>query len=360
MLILWLLRLAAFLALVGGLAYAGFSVYKRYPTNSSGYRDTDAEPKRTLISSVVPGLVVAAVAFLFFGLFISAKYVPGNHVAVVENTTNGSYSTIGPGIHFWPVEGDLVPFASKVTTYNLKQTRIEIGKPNEENGRPTVAAASGSPGEPPVYFWLVGWAQPSSDPDAIVELHRRYGPDWADSWVEANWQETTKAIQGQHELTYVGGNRDQFSIEVQEALQPQLTVNDEVLVRVDQIAVRDYDYNDATNARLERLADSENERVLATQAQEIAAANAEREAIEAETRLTVATKDAETEIARARGEAEAIRITNEAIAQQGSGYLLLKWIEKWDGKLPITSLGDANDFMLNLGNSLAGTAGPQG
>jgi type II secretory pathway pseudopilin PulG len=77
------------------------------------------------------------------------------------------------------------------------------------------------------------------------------------------------------------------------------------------------------------------------------------------TRRQVAATDAQTEIERARGEAEAIRITNEAISSQGAAYLQLKWIEKWDGKLPVYSLGGGSSFIFDLG-ALPGTATPTG
>lgn len=56
--------------------------------------------------------------------------------------------------------------------------------------------------------------------------------------------------------------------------------------------------------------------------------------------------EAEQKIVRANAEAETIRIQSEAIrAQGGAEYVQLKWIEKWDGKLPTTQAG-SNAMMM--------------
>lgn len=59
--------------------------------------------------------------------------------------------------------------------------------------------------------------------------------------------------------------------------------------------------------------------------------------------------EAEQRIAEAKGEAEAIRIQAQAIQSQGGKeYVNLKWVEKWNGQLPTTSLGSATP-LINIG-----------
>ena len=53
-------------------------------------------------------------------------------------------------------------------------------------------------------------------------------------------------------------------------------------------------------------------------------------------------------VAQAKGEAEAIAIQAQAIQSNGGqNYVQLQWIEKWDGKLPSTVLGDKTSFMMS-------------
>jgi len=58
--------------------------------------------------------------------------------------------------------------------------------------------------------------------------------------------------------------------------------------------------------------------------------------------------EAASRVAQAKGEAEAIAIQAQAIQSNGGqNYVQLQWIEKWDGKLPSTVLGDKTSFMMS-------------
>jgi hypothetical protein len=55
-------------------------------------------------------------------------------------------------------------------------------------------------------------------------------------------------------------------------------------------------------------------------------------------------------VAQAKGEAEAISIQAQAIQSNGGqNYVQLQWIQKWDGNLPNTMLGDPSKLMINTG-----------
>ena len=71
---------------------------------------------------------------------------------------------------------------------------------------------------------------------------------------------------------------------------------------------------------------------------------AEQEAKKAEQELEKAKIEAEKKIVEAQAEAEALKVQRQEIT---SDLLRLKWIEKWDGKLPTTMLGDSTP-MINL------------
>lgn len=77
-----------------------------------------------------------------------------------------------------------------------------------------------------------------------------------------------------------------------------------------------------------------------------AAAQAQFKLQEEENRLKVATVEAERKRVEAKGEADAIKIKAEAVsAHGGAEYVQLQAIQKWDGKLPVTSAGGAVPFI---------------
>jgi len=76
---------------------------------------------------------------------------------------------------------------------------------------------------------------------------------------------------------------------------------------------------------------------------------AEQDALTQRNKLEQVKYEAQQQIERAKAEAETIRISAEAIQKQGgAAYVQLKWIEKWNGQLPTTSLGDNQpDIFIN-------------
>lgn len=76
---------------------------------------------------------------------------------------------------------------------------------------------------------------------------------------------------------------------------------------------------------------------------------AEQQAKKAEHDLARIKTEGEQRVATAKAEAEAIRAQAEAINKQGGAeYVQLKWIDKWDGKLPTTQLGGSTTALMQL------------
>lgn len=63
---------------------------------------------------------------------------------------------------------------------------------------------------------------------------------------------------------------------------------------------------------------------------------AEQRALKAQDDLERVKSECEQRIAQSKAEADAIRVQAEAVQKQsGQEYVQLKFIEKWDGKLPV-------------------------
>ena len=79
---------------------------------------------------------------------------------------------------------------------------------------------------------------------------------------------------------------------------------------------------------------------------------AEQDALAQKNKLEQVKYEAQQKIESAKAEAETIRIQAEAIQKQGGAeYIQLKWIEKWSGQLPTTSLGTSMIPNIFLNNS---------
>jgi len=77
---------------------------------------------------------------------------------------------------------------------------------------------------------------------------------------------------------------------------------------------------------------------------------AEQDALAQKNLLEKVKYEAQQTIESAKAQAESIKIQAEAVRSQGGAdYVKLKWIEKWNGALPTTTLGEQG-FIVNLGN----------
>jgi len=77
---------------------------------------------------------------------------------------------------------------------------------------------------------------------------------------------------------------------------------------------------------------------------------AEQDALAQKNLLEKVKYEAQQTIETARAQAESIKIQAEAVTSQwGADYVKLKWIEKWNGALPTTTLGEQG-FIVNLNN----------
>jgi hypothetical protein len=228
-----------------------------------------------------------------------------------------------------------------------------------------VASTSNSPGQPTVFFYARGWAEPN--PVKLEQLHRRYGSTYVDTWVEPVWVTTLKSVQGQRAFDYIQANRAKLENEVETTLQAQLLDEDgQPIVFVRQLAIVDFDYDDETNKRLQQISQREFDRQQAAaqveinqQRQRAAVIEAEtnynntKRAAEAEQARRIAEAEGQAQATRTQAQAEAFKIETEAKARAGAirelnaavstapGYLEYQRTERWNGQLPQYMLGSA-------------------
>jgi hypothetical protein len=301
-----------------------------------------------------------ALAFVCAILLVAlsgAVYVPATSNAVIENTLTGDLFVLEPGTRVWPFEPRLTPVVTKVTLYDLRDQVIEIGgQPVKEMG---VEASSSSPGRPIVYFYARGWAK--ANPNKLIELHRRRGTDWADSWVEKVWVTALKNVQRITAYDYVGTDPLEFTQRVESGLQAELSdVDGEPIIFVSQLAIADYDYADEVNSYLDQVAQLEFTRQEEVNRERVVLQQQTNKQIEADTDYNVKKRAAEAyriEIeTRAEGdatakklaadaeayaieqkyaaEAEGVVLLQQALARSPEAYLDYLRAMQWDGRLP--------------------------
>lgn len=194
--------------------------------------------------------------------------------------------------------------------------------------------------------------------DEALEIVKQYGSEKGlQSKLTSIITEAPKTVVSTKPAMEIIANRSDIPPTVEVAINEAL--GDKYFVNITQVSITDIDFSDAFEQAVEQKmiaeqdklkAEYENERKIAE-----AEANAKAEVAKAEAKKEIASAEAEVKKINAQAEAEALKIkaeaeaeTNKKIAESITSELLKKIeLEKWDGKLPTTILGDGTDYIVN-------------
>lgn len=177
-------------------------------------------------------------------------------------------------------------------------------------------------------------------PGEVMDVAREYGSyEIMETKLQSVVEEKIKTVFSKYSAMPLLENRANLSPEVYAAIEEL-----EDLYHVDFTAtvVRDIVFSDAFEASVEAKMTAEQEALRAEQEKKTAVVKAEQQ-------KEVAAINAEAAIEQARGEAEAMRITREALQNMPEAYIQQMWIEKWDGKLPSVQAGESASVIVNPG-----------
>ena len=158
-------------------------------------------------------------------------------------------------------------------------------------------------------------------PDKASSLFRDVGAQYEKTIIEPAVLEAVKATTANYNAENLITERSLVKDKLQERLNARLSTHG---ILVDAVSITDFTFSPEFTQAIEL-------KVTATQ-----------NALAAENNLKKVQFEAEQAVAKAKGEAEAIRIQVQAIQQQGGkDYVALKAIAAWDGKLPTYMLGSS-------------------
>ena len=150
-------------------------------------------------------------------------------------------------------------------------------------------------------------------------------------------EERTKIVLAKYSAMPLLENRANLSAEVTAEVEK---LEDQFPINFTTVIVRDIDFSDAFEASVEAKMTAEQAALKAEQDKKTAVIKAEQE-------KEVAAIKADAAIAQAKGEAEALNITQQALRNMPNTWIQQLWIEKWDGKLPTTQAGADAAIIVN-------------
>lgn len=248
------------------------------------------------------------IMFLVFLAFESYTVVPAGHVGVQV-----TFGEVNP-VHF--PEG--FRFVNPLS--NVKNVDVRLQKANLNN------ASAGTKDIQQVHTDIV--VNYRLTPNKVPYILKEFGLDVDTKVLGPAINESFKSAVGHYTSEELITKRDAVNLDIMTRLSEKLAPFN---VEVKNVSLVNFGFSKAYQDAIEQ-------KVIATQAKLRADQDYERIQVEAKSR-----------IAQAKGEAEAIAIQASAIQNQGgAAYVQLQAIEKWNGQLPNTVLGNNIPF-INVG-----------
>jgi len=160
------------------------------------------------------------------------------------------------------------------------------------------------------------------DHDSVNKIWQEVGKNYNTRVIAPSIQEAVKAESAKFTAEELITKREEVKEKIKANLAERLF---ERSIIVDEFNIIDFEFSPAFNTAIE------------------AKVTAEQLKLKADRDLQRIEIEAQQKIAEARGKAEAIRIEAQAL-KQNAQVVELRWIEKWDGKVP-TYWGEANPFI---------------
>lgn len=163
------------------------------------------------------------------------------------------------------------------------------------------------------------------DQNKLKETYSKYGLDLEQKVIDPRIQEIVKAICAKYSAEELITRRETVKGEIERNLLSALNGYNIV---AEAIQITQFSFSKEFNAAIE------------------AKQTSVQQALKAENDLKRVEIEAKQRVAEAQGEAEAIRIQTQAIREQGGAeYVKLKYIEKWNGEMPKTVLGNSTPII---------------
>ena len=249
-----------------------------------------------IISKISIGLVVLIIVFNGFGTVGAGERGVLLQFGAVQD------KVFGEGFYF------KIPFVQKVVKIDVRIQKDEVPASAASKDLQIVTSRIA------LNYHL--------DPDSVNKIWQEIGKDYNVRIIAPSIQEAVKAESAKFTAEELIIKREEVKEQIKANLTKRLL---EHSIIVDEFNIIEFQFSQAFNEAIEA-------KVTAEQLKLKADRDLERIKIEADQR-----------IADAKGKAEAIRI--EAVAlRQNPQVVELRWIEKWDGKVP-TYWGEASPFI---------------
>jgi regulator of protease activity HflC (stomatin/prohibitin superfamily) len=269
------------------------------------------DANRLIIKWAVAGLSAVVILAVIFGSFVIIG--PGKRGIIVQ-FGKVSDRIMGEGLNFkMPIRDNIVIINVQTETVQF-DNKLDKGDNSEKS---SMFCATKDLQDVQIAV-IVNY---HLDAGKVNKTYQQYGSTYQVNIIEPIIREVIKSQAALYTAEELVTKRAEFSDKVSVMLSEKIGSKDSVFERLN---ITNFQFSDSFSKAIE------------------AKVTAEQNALAAKNKLEQVKFEADQRVAEAKGEAEAIKIQANAIqAQGGKEYVSLKWVEKWNGALPTTVLGDS-------------------
>ena len=258
--------------------------------------------------SVAKGVGIGIVALIVIGVMASAavQIVDSGHRGVLLhwNAVDVTIPPLDEGLHF------VVPFQDTVVNMEVRTLLFVKGTSSASKDLQTVTT------EVTVNY--------HPDPEAINILYKEVGLNYQNRIIAPAVEEVVKQVTANYNAEELITKRPLVKADIEAEITKRLNVYNLI---TEVISITDFQFSSLFSSAIESKVEAEQKALKAEN-------DLRRIEVEARQRAAQAEGLAAANIAEANGEAEAIKIINQALAQNPN---YLEWLktQAWDGKLPL-------------------------
>ena len=253
---------------------------------------------------VTGGLIVAAILALIIVVICSVSTVPTGHVGIKVRFGAVQDDFIVEGLNF------KIPFIEKIEKMDCRTQRVDIEGEGASKDMQTITT-----------YIAVNYRV---NQEKAFNLYKTVGVGYETILIKPAIQETMKASLAQYTAEELITKRAEVATLLQETSKEKL--EDKGII-IESVSIVNLNFSEAYNDAIEKKQ------------------VAEQEAKKAEQELEKAKVEAEKKVVEAQAEADALKVQKQEITEDLLELRRIeneaKWIEKWNGQLPTTVLGDS-------------------
>jgi len=253
-------------------------------------------------------VLIGIVVLVIIGVVVSAsvKIVDAGHrgVLLYWSAVDTSVPPLQEGLHF------VTPFANEVVNIEVRTLKFERSTTSASRDLQTVSTTV-----------TVNY-RPS--PESVHHLYQDLGLDYQNRVIQPAIDETVKQVTARYNAEELITKRPLVKTGIEESIRERLN---DFNVITDVISITDFQFSALFAQAIEAKVEAEQRALQAEN-------DLRRIQVEARQQEAKAEGIAKANIAEAEGESEAIRIINEALANNPN---YLEWLktQRWDGRLPL-------------------------